>query len=329
MDPITHTLTGLALGRAGLNRLSVHAMPVLLLAANAADIDLVTAPGGAVSYLHYHRHVTHAFLALPLLALLPVLLVRLFARKPFDWKWCYVVSLAGVASHPLLDWMNVYGIRLLLPFSSHWYRLDIASLPDVWMLGVLLAAALAPLFARLVGSEIGARSGTGRGWALMALCFLVLYPFGRYLLHERAVAVLDARVYGGMQPLQVAALPGPANPFRWRGLVETEAFYAILDVNLLGDFDPAAGRLLYKPEPTPLEAAAMAAARRTEAFRVFLDFSQCPYWSFTPLDHPENGIRVEASDLRFGDPSRRAFVAHAVVDQTGRVLDSGFSYRKD
>jgi inner membrane protein len=355
MDPLTHTLTGLALSRAGLKRLSVYATPLLLLAANAPDIDILTAPGGSVSYLHYHRHITHAFLTMPLMALLPVLVVRLFAgvstqtakrglarisqllrnsafapesaphctRRPFDWKWAYLVSLAGVASHPLLDWMNAYGIRLFLPFSSHWYSLDISSLTDFWILSVLLVAALVPLFSRLVSSEIGARPSSGRGWAIAALCFLVLYPCGRYLLRERAVAVLDARLYGGAAPLRVAAFPTPANPFRWRGLVETDAFYSILDVNLLGEFDPASGRLLYKPEPYPQADAAKQAAGRTEAFRVFLDFSQYPFWQFRPLD---NGMEVQVSDLRFGSPPHPGFVARATVDQAGRVVDSGFSY---
>jgi inner membrane protein len=319
MDPLTHTLTGLALSRAGLNRYSVHATPVLLLAANAADIDIVAALFGSTSYLHYHRHITHAFVAIPVMALLPVLLVRLFARKPFDWRACYLVSLAGAATHPLLDWTNAYGIRFLLPFSSHWYRLDIASLTDFWILGALVVAALAPAFARLVSSEIGARPGSGRGWAVAALCFMVVFAFGRYLLHERAVATLDSRIYGGLDPLRVAALPTPANPFRWRGLVETSAFYSILNVNLLGEFDPGAGRLLYRPEIGPPEAAAMAAARRTEAFRVFLNFAQYPYWSFTPLEN--HGMRVEVTDLRFG------FAATAIMDRSGRVVESGFSYR--
>ncbi len=326
MDPITHTLTGLALSRAGLNRLSAHATPVLLLAASAPDIDIVTAPWGAVNYLHYHRHITHSLLALPLMALLAVLVVRPFARKPFNWKWTYGVALIGVASHPLLDWMNAYGIRLFLPFSKKWYALNIASLPDFWILGVLLLAAVAPWFSKLVNSEIGARSGTGRGWAIAALCFLVLFPLGRYLLHERALEVLDSRLYDNMEPLRVAALPGPLNPFRWRGLVETGPFYEVFDVNLLGEFDPSAGRLLYKPEPDARQAAAAAVARGTEAFRVFLDFSEYPYWRFTALDQPADGIRVEVSDLRFGTPPRSAFVVRAVVDGAGRVLESGFSY---
>ena len=39
MDNITHSLTGLMLSRAGLNRISPEATWVLLLAANAPDID--------------------------------------------------------------------------------------------------------------------------------------------------------------------------------------------------------------------------------------------------------------------------------------------------
>jgi inner membrane protein len=327
MDPLTHTLTGLALSRAGLKRFGVYATPVLLLAANAPDIDIVAAFGGTASYLHYHRHITHAFLMVPLLAALPLLVVRLFARKPFDWKSMYLVSCLGVLSHPLLDWTNVYGVRFLLPFSSHWYRLDIMSLPDFWILGALLVAACAPWFSRLVSSEIGARSGTGRGWAIATLCFMVLFGFGRYLMHERAVAVLDSRLYDNAVPLRVAALPGPMNPFRWRGLVQTDTFYSVNDVNLLSEFDPTAGSILYFPELGPREKAAAAAARRTEAFQVFLDFSQFPFWRFMAAGSPENAIRVEAMDLRFGSPSHPHFVAHAVVDSAGRVLESGFSFR--
>src|ERR1043165_1620564 len=40
MDPLTHTATGLFLSRAGLNRWTPLATPILLLAANAPDIDI-------------------------------------------------------------------------------------------------------------------------------------------------------------------------------------------------------------------------------------------------------------------------------------------------
>ena len=43
MDQLTHTAVGLFLGRAGLNRWTPHATPILIMAANAPDIDIVAA----------------------------------------------------------------------------------------------------------------------------------------------------------------------------------------------------------------------------------------------------------------------------------------------
>jgi len=109
--------------------------------------------------------------------------------------------------------------------------------------------------------------------------------------------------------------------------VETPEFYSLHNVNLLDEFNPAEGQILYKPEPSPLEAAAAQAATRTEAFRVFLDFSAYPYWRFSAAEKPADAIRVEVMDLRFGSPNHPQFVASAIVDSGGRVLESGFSFR--
>ncbi len=48
MDPLTHSATGIFLGRAGLNRFCEQAPWILLLAANAPDIDIVTLLGGSL-----------------------------------------------------------------------------------------------------------------------------------------------------------------------------------------------------------------------------------------------------------------------------------------
>ena len=63
-------------------------------------------------------------------------------------------------------------------------------------------------------------------------------------------------------------------------------------------------------------------------FTDFLQFSQFPYWTVTPVPEPPNSRRVEAMDLRFGTPSAPAFVASAVVDGAGRVVESGFEFGK-
>jgi len=298
----------------------------MLLAANAPDVDIVSAFGGSLTFLHFHRHLTHALVALPVLSLLVVLVVRAVSRKPLNWLRAYLVALIGVTSHLLLDLTNVYGVRLLLPFSRVWFHWDITSVIDFWIWGVLLLALAGPLFARLVNAEIGAnvrnKAGTGRGFAIFALVFLATYNGGRYFMHARAVSTLDSRTYVGATPRRVAAFPGPVNIFSWRGLSEMPDVVSMQDVDLLRGFDPSAGRLFYKPEPSP----AIDAARRTPVFQRFLEFSEYPFWQVSPAEQSENLTRVEAMDLRFGDPQSPGFVATAIVDAHQKVLRTGFDF---
>jgi inner membrane protein len=326
MDPLTHTATGLFLSRAGLNRWTPLATPIILLAANAPDIDIVTAAGGSLNYLHYHRHLTHSLIAMPVMAFLTVGLVRLVARKPVRWIGAFLAALLAVASHLLLDLTNVYGVRLLLPFSSRWLQLDLTSVIDLWIWGVLLLAVAAPFIGRLVGSEITSKAGRprgyGRGWAWFSLAFLLLYNGARGVLHSRAAAELNARMYQGADPVRVLAAPDAASPWRWRGVVETRDFYAVEDFSLMGEFDPTRALIFRKPDPNP----AIEAASRTAVFREFLSFSQFPLWRVLPVSDREDAQQVEVVDLRFGSPQAPAFIATAVVDSRGRVLNAEFAY---
>src|SRR5207247_2014586 len=161
LDNLTHTLTGLAFSRAGFNRLTPQATAILLLAANVPDFDVIASLAGSLAYLKYHRHLTHSLLMAPIMALLPLLIVRLASRKPIAWKMGYLASLAGVVSHLLLDLTNVYGVRLLLPFSDRWLRLDITPVDDPWIWAALFMAVIAPALARLVASEIGRSTRAG------------------------------------------------------------------------------------------------------------------------------------------------------------------------
>jgi len=326
MDPLTHFLSGVALSRAGLKRLCPQAHWIAPLAAMTPDVDAVAGFFGTESYLAWHRQWTHALAAIPLLALLPVAVAALRFRRRLQAKRGYIVALAAVALHDLLDLTNAYGVRALLPFSKAWLGLDIFHIVDLWVWAVLLAAALGPMLGRLVSREIGARNGEGRGAAILALAFLLVYGAGRWLLHERALAVLEARLYQGEAPLRVAALPSAANPLTWRGLAETSAFYAICELNLAEEFDPTSARILHKGGSSAEQAKAEQAARRSRAFQIFLDFSQFPLWRFTPLDVPEGASSVEAMDLRFGEPPAPRFVATAKVTAEGKLLESGFRF---
>jgi inner membrane protein len=233
-----------------------------------------------------------------------------------------------VASHLLLDWTNVYGIRPALPFSGKWFRGDLTGVVDPWILGLCLLGVAGPFLSRLVGSEIA--SGTpsngrhGLGFAVFALLAVFLYDGGRAALHARAVAQLETRLYRESVPLRVAALPSPVNPFLWRGLVETGEFYALADVSLAEEFDPARATVLHKPDPEP----ALQAARRAPLIQEFLRFAQFPLFRVTPADQPENARLVEVFDLRFGTPQEPGFRASALVDSGLRVARTSFQFGK-
>jgi inner membrane protein len=295
-----------------------------MLAANAPDIDAVSAAGGSLFYLKYHRHLTHSLLMAPFMALLPLAVVWLVTRKPIDWRWGYLASLLGLASHLALDLTNVYGVRLLLPFSARWLRLDITSVVDPWIWGALLLTVAAPALARLVDSEIGAKARPGRTAAILALVFLLLYDGARAAIHGRALAILDSRIYEGAVPGRVAAFPDAFSPFAWRGVAQGASFYSLFDLDVRQPFDPAAGTVFYQPD----ESEAMRLASEHEPFRVFLDFAQYPVWTVTPVSEPPGGRRVQLTDLRFGTPRRPGFTAVALLDDRSRVTRSWFSFSR-
>jgi inner membrane protein len=60
-----------------------------------------------------------------------------------------LLGYVGVLSHVAMDWLNNYGVRLLMPFSSRWFYGDSVFIVDPWLwltlaAGVLLARRASP-----------------------------------------------------------------------------------------------------------------------------------------------------------------------------------------
>src|SRR5215467_10844467 len=123
MEPVTHFLTGACLGRAGFNRKTAYATLAAVLAAEAADLDVVWGIAGPVEELKHHRGITHTFIAVPVVAGVivgSVWLLHRFSRArlgngnaqaslspaPVHWGWLYCTALIAALSHILLDWTN-------------------------------------------------------------------------------------------------------------------------------------------------------------------------------------------------------------------------------
>jgi inner membrane protein len=323
MDNLTHTLTGVMLARAGLDRLTTRGLALVVIAANAPDIDAVSIVAGTDTYFHYHRWATHSLAFAPVLAILPVLAVAAITRTRLPWFRAWLVSLIAILSHLSLDFTNPYGIRLWLPFSGAWPSLDITHVIDIWIWAILLLGFFWPILSGLVSSEIGAKRPKGQAMAIAALCALTLYDTARYFLHQRAIETLQSRLYDGAAPRRVVAFPQSVTPLSWNGWIETERAWLAVPVDLTREFDPKPLNTYYRhPESHHL----IAIARALPVFQELAAFAKTPYWRILPVETPSGGRKVELIDLRFGRGDRLGFTATAVFDSAGRLTSESYHY---
>jgi inner membrane protein len=144
MDNLCHSLAGAAIAHAGFARRVPRATLLGVIAANIPDVDAFTYLwASSASAVAFRRGWTHGLPALALWALLLAFLFALWqsrrpvavADKPLDgaaFTWRQFIALAAIAvvSHPVLDWMNSYGVRFLMPLSDRWFYGDTLFIVD-------------------------------------------------------------------------------------------------------------------------------------------------------------------------------------------------------
>jgi inner membrane protein len=330
LDNLTHTLTGLALSQAGLNRKTRFATLALVLGANLPDVDLLTRFAGAETYLKYHRGIAHSLLGVVVLGTLLAGIIYHFGRKaapkksapPLHGRWLLALCLLATFSNLLLDFTNAYGVRPFLPFSGRWYAWDIMFILDPLLLLLLAVGLGVSLLLRLVSEEVGAKRPRFRGGAIFALCSLVLLCVIRDFAHRRVLGMLDSHTYAQENPLRVAAFPTPLNPFEWIGVVETDTVFHVLAANALrDDVDAERTRVFRKAEPSP----ALDAAMKTRTAALFLDFARFPW---ARVLETEDGFKVTLQDLRHASftPQRWGFRVDIELDKNLHVRSESLRF---
>lgn len=287
MEPITHLLTGACISRAGIRRKTAWATFTLVVAAEAADVDMLWSVRGPVAMLQHHRGITHSLIAAPFMALGVVAFTAVVSSfwsglrrkktqpaQSIHWGWLWFGALLADLSHLVLDYSNSYGTRPFFPFDKHWYAWSIVSIFDPWIFAALVLALVIPAILQLTDQEIGDRRRRfrGGGWAWSALIFIVLYWSVRNAEHLRAETLLSHSSYTTGNVERVAAEPTMTNPFRWTGLIETPTTYRIAQINTLHDEVRLSPVRIYKPTVTP----AVAAAKQSYLGRVYLDWAKWP-----------------------------------------------------
>ncbi len=337
MEPVTHFLTGACLGRSGFNRKTAYATLAAVLAAEAADLDVVWGFAGPVEELKHHRGITHTFWAVPVVAGVVVGAIWIFDRwyearsrrsksaggpagssnqntkaptPPVHWGWLYATAFVAALSHILLDWTNDYGVRPFFPFNPRWYAGSFMFILEPVLYAFFFLAFFLPWVLGLADREIGARRKAfrGQGWAIFALAGMVILGCWRWAEHAQAQAMLGNTQISWEPAIRVALEPYPVNPVRWHAILETSDFYQTAEINThTGSIESDPRRdVLYKPVDTP----AVEAAKRTPLGQVYLDWGtwavirdvgQEPVGALDPPEIPpgRTWTTVEFTDLRF------------------------------
>ncbi|WP_017671370.1 metal-dependent hydrolase [Blastomonas sp. AAP53] len=301
MDNFTHSLAGWALGRAGLKRMTGLAVPTLIIGANLPDIDAVLSVLGTQS-LALRRGLTHGPIAL---LILPILLTAAMIayerwqvrrrkrprdRLPVRPAPLLFLAYVGTLSHPALDYMNNYGIRLLEPFSPRWFYGDTLFIVDAVLWTILPLGIWASR-----RREAAGRAGWERP-AQAALVLALVYIGGNFAFSVKAErdTAIAVRAQRGITPDLVIANAVPVRFWHrdmlWRG----DSLIGRGSVNALGGMAPA---LAAGAEATNMASPwiARAKAQSLDA-QAFLFWARMPYARLSDIP---GGKRVTLRDARF------------------------------
>lgn len=300
MDNLCHTLAGAALAEAGLRRRTPLAVPTLLIGANLPDLDALAYLRDPLFALTFRRGLTHGVLAM---AVLPVMLAalmlgwdRLVRRNPAAraaFPALLAVAAVAVLSHPLLDLLNTYGVRLLIPFSGQWFHGDALFIVDPFLWLLFGVGAGVSAWRRARGAGVSAAEQPARAALAIAAGYAVVMALsgliGRGIVRSEAAAA-------GVTPVgEMMVAPLLLDPFERSVIVTTRGGYRRGSFRWLGSPHLSLDSALV---PRGLDTPRVVAAAASPAGAAFLAWSRFPAAVVRSADPPV----VRFYDLRYAGP---------------------------
>ena len=281
MDPVTHTLLGVAVGEAFFRpRLGRRAVIVSAVAANLPDIDTIVLLTGDPGAVLLRRSFGHSLFLLPLWI---AGLTWLYKRKYDDMLTRNLALIIAVncAGHLFLDLINSFGVQLFWPFSLMRPELGMIFIIDLVLTGFLAA----PHLTRLKASWRPGLSAACQT-ALVAVMFYLALAFSA---RQYALSLLIHET-GGKGFHYV--FPEPLGASRWRGVVKERDDWKVYLV------DVGRGTVQERMTvPTAEWSPAAQKAQDTPFGRRLTTFFKAPVWTVT--DKPGGGSVAKVRDLRF------------------------------
>lgn len=298
MDSLTQAALGAAVAVATLGRRTApwKAAAWGALWGTLPDLDAFIDHGDPVSNMTLHRGHSHALFWLTLAGpLLGALAARVHGEWD-RWRWWALAGWLALVTHPLLDWMTVYGTQLLRPFTDTPYGVG-----SVFIIDPLYTV---PLLVGVAAALLG-RSTQRWGWNVAGLLVSTAYLGWGLAAQAHVRGVAEASLARqGIAATQVLVTPTPFNTVLWRVVAVTpqhhhEGFRSLMDDGREMHFDRFdRGAALEAP------LADVAAARRMRWFT----------HGFYKLDEVDGTARI--TDLRMGQEPRYTF-SFAVARREG------------
>jgi len=259
---------------------------------------------GPAADLAFRRGWTHG---IPALVVLPFLLtgavicfdriVRRVGRAVLPSgvvpREVLLLAIIAILSHPLLDTLNTYGVRWLMPVRGDWYYGDALFIVDPWLwlvLGLGVVASSGRRSARRLKTVGGrpARIALAAGTAYVA----AMVVSG---MAARSIARQELEASGGAPVERLMVGPRPLTPFARQVVAVQGERYQVGTFRWFAR--PHVQGLRSFPRPRP-DDPVLTAARATVLGRRFLGWARFPTVQVEP---GPSGTRLHLIDLRYAD----------------------------
>lgn len=218
MDILTHGLLGgsLAQSLAKKDRILVASLAGFI-GGILADVDiLVRSSEDPLLNLEAHRALTHWLLFIPIGGLLAAFLLWPLLRRKSKFRELLLFTMAGYATHALLDACTSYGTHLFGPFSSDPVAWNLISVVDPVATLILLVGFGVALARK--------RAGPARVGLVLLIGYLAFGGFQHERVRAQALAIAANQ---GHQAERLLVKPTLGNLLLWRTLYEHQGYYYV------------------------------------------------------------------------------------------------------